>query len=210
MLIAVIDNNPVSRRKIVQQFSRRDDIRIFCSVDSVSKFRLSLTKYAPFLPDILLVKDELQKDLCVLEDNGKDFHIICYQIGKHGNMLIINYQKPENNQNQKSSGIDISVFLIEFLNRPSFKSNPPEESETKVNEQATGIKLSIRELQVISGLLIGSTYAEVATNMSVSINTVRKYVKDIYRKEGVKSRIQLILKHQVNRDVNSFEAPLIK
>lgn len=48
-----------------------------------------------------------------------------------------------------------------------------------------------RELQVIKGLLNNLSYKEIASNHNVGINTVRYYVKSVYRKLNINSRSQL-------------------
>ncbi len=54
------------------------------------------------------------------------------------------------------------------------------------------IGLHQREVQVINGLAQGHTYKEIASNNYISINTVRHYVKSIYRKLGVSGKEELL------------------
>lgn len=48
-----------------------------------------------------------------------------------------------------------------------------------------------REMQVIKGLLNNLSYKEIASNHNVGINTVRYYVKSVYRKLNINSKSQL-------------------
>jgi DNA-binding NarL/FixJ family response regulator len=48
-----------------------------------------------------------------------------------------------------------------------------------------------REMQVIKGLLSNLSYKEIASNHNVGINTVRYYVKSVYRKLNINSKSQL-------------------
>lgn len=54
--------------------------------------------------------------------------------------------------------------------------------------------LNQRELQVIKGLTQGKQYKEIATDLFISINTVRHYVKLIYKKFDVNNKMQLLKK----------------
>jgi DNA-binding NarL/FixJ family response regulator len=54
--------------------------------------------------------------------------------------------------------------------------------------------LTQREAEMLSGLLEGLRYKEMAAKYFVSINTVRHYVLRLYRKMGVNSRKQLLSK----------------
>lgn len=55
----------------------------------------------------------------------------------------------------------------------------------------TGPQLSQREEQVARGLMQGQSYKEIAENINLSINTIRHYVKVLYKKFGVANKIQL-------------------
>lgn len=57
-------------------------------------------------------------------------------------------------------------------------------------------ELSNRELQVASLLAGGHTYSRVAEELCISIHTVQSHVKNIYRKTGVNSKVELC--HRMN------------
>lgn len=52
--------------------------------------------------------------------------------------------------------------------------------------------LSEREQEVARGLSHGRSQAEIAKELSLSINTIKTHIKSIYRKFGVNSRIEFI------------------
>lgn len=49
-------------------------------------------------------------------------------------------------------------------------------------------QLTARELQVMSLILSGNSYAKVASKLGISIETVRKHAHNSYSKIGVKGR----------------------
>ncbi len=55
---------------------------------------------------------------------------------------------------------------------------------TKVSAKS----LSSREIEVLSALAEGQTYQEIADNMSISLSSVRTYVKRLFEKLGVSDR----------------------
>ncbi|MFN3446908.1 MAG: response regulator [Bacteroidia bacterium] len=55
--------------------------------------------------------------------------------------------------------------------------------------------LSEREKQVVDGIVAGLSYKLVADNMNISIDTVRKHIKSIYRKLHINSKGELIAKY---------------
>jgi DNA-binding CsgD family transcriptional regulator len=58
--------------------------------------------------------------------------------------------------------------------------------------------LSEREKQVVDGIVAGLSYKLVADNMNVSIDTVRKHIKNIYRKLHINSKGELIARYHGN------------
>ena len=59
-------------------------------------------------------------------------------------------------------------------------------------------RLSEREDQVLAALAKGLIYKEIATQLKISENTVRTYVKRIYEKLHVNSRTEAVAKFRVN------------
>lgn len=55
--------------------------------------------------------------------------------------------------------------------------------------------LSEREKQVVDGIVAGLSYKLVADNMNISIDTVRKHIKSIYRKLHINSKGELIARY---------------
>jgi DNA-binding NarL/FixJ family response regulator len=57
-------------------------------------------------------------------------------------------------------------------------------------------ELSERESQVVRGILNGLSYKLVAAELNLSIDTVRKYIKSIYRKLHINSKGELMAKYK--------------
>lgn len=55
-------------------------------------------------------------------------------------------------------------------------------------------KLSVREKQVLSLLSEGLRYKEISDDLSISTETVRTHVRNIYRKLEVTSRVEAFIK----------------
>lgn len=60
------------------------------------------------------------------------------------------------------------------------------------------ITLTPRELQVTEGLLKGMSYKQVGELLGISINTVRKHIRQIYNKLNINSRSELMGKYLYN------------
>lgn len=53
--------------------------------------------------------------------------------------------------------------------------------------------LTPREHSVLARLVAGKTSTEIAAELAISPDTVREYIARIYRKLGVKNRVQCVL-----------------
>ncbi len=62
---------------------------------------------------------------------------------------------------------------------------------TQVGSTRTS-RLSSREEQIISSLVVGATAREIARELEVSFHTVRTHIRKIYAKIGICSRVELV------------------
>lgn len=103
------------------------------------------------------------------EKNGdfkdKDIYILKQLLPHLQNKLIVEYEAIENNIERNKSG---SYFLAHEYN------------------------LSRREIEIIKLLCEGKNNNEVSHKLSISVNTVKKHISNIFDKLGVDSRTQLI------------------
>jgi DNA-binding CsgD family transcriptional regulator len=75
----------------------------------------------------------------------------------------------------------------------SFSCLPDAHDETRRPSGQEGLGfLTIRELEVLHLLINGDTNKQIADKLHVSVNTVKKHVKSIFRKTGACSRTVLI------------------
>ncbi len=86
----------------------------------------------------------------------------------------------------------LSALLKGHAYLTEFSRLPAQEQESQLGQSAQRGKLSERERQVTALLLQGKTYKTIAGELSISENTVKYYVKNIYSKFEVQSRAELI------------------
>lgn len=68
-------------------------------------------------------------------------------------------------------------------------------SPSASTEHAPGAALTPRELEVLTGIAKGFSYAELADLLAVSTNTVRTYIKRIYQRLSVNSRSEAVYEY---------------
>lgn len=90
-----------------------------------------------------------------------------------------------------------------FLNE--FSTLPRQQQNDRILQAVVLAELTEREKQVASLLLQGKTYKVIAGELSISENTVKYYVKNIYSKLQIQSRAQLI--ERVSSHENAVATP---
>lgn len=69
-----------------------------------------------------------------------------------------------------------------------------QEGKSRISNRLEGLEPNLhpREIEVAEGLASGMAYKEIAATNNIGLNTVRHYVKSLYRKLGISSRQELI------------------
>jgi DNA-binding CsgD family transcriptional regulator len=83
------------------------------------------------------------------------------------------------------------VFMV------TFETTPKPDQATVRNESGN---LTFRELEVVAALADGLTNQQIAEKLYISISAVKKHLSAIYRKECVRSRLELLHKVLQTRD----------
>jgi len=86
----------------------------------------------------------------------------------------------------------LAAFEQEEQRRASGRDASPASLHDNPLQQAPIEPLSLQEQRVLRLLVTGQTYAEMATTLIVSPNTIKTQVSSIYRKLGVSRRAEAI------------------
>lgn len=102
----------------------------------------------------------------------------------------------------RTGGAPLSPRIARTLIRRTRK-----ESGLQTEEEGTPL-LSERELEVLTGIGKGFSYAEVADALKITTNTVRTHVRKIYEKLAVNSRMEAV--YEYNRRMAQQGRPPIR
>ncbi len=64
--------------------------------------------------------------------------------------------------------------------------------DEKLDILAENHRLTVREREVLGHLYMGKTNPEIAAELYISVNTVKKHIKNIYDKMGINSRMEVV------------------
>ena len=84
-----------------------------------------------------------------------------------------------------ASAARLFAALVEPISKPKAES-------VDINKVRGLFRLSKREVDVLNALISGGTDKEIATQLAVSVETVRAYLKSIRAKLGAKTRTAIV------------------
>ena len=147
--------------------------------------------------------DLILMDVCTADDESG--LVAAEKIKKHNPhiRIIIMTSMPEYSfiQKAKAAGCDSFWYkeygetgLLDVMDRTmQGESVYPRETPLIPVGYAGSNELTERELAVLRQLAQGCKYEEIATNLSVSTNTVKYHIKNLLTKTGYRSALQLVV-----------------
>ncbi|MCW5909778.1 MAG: response regulator transcription factor [Cyclobacteriaceae bacterium] len=199
--IAVIEDDPVIRTGLLEYFQHEEFCHDAWATPSMESFfeAIKSGKHADVvltdigLPGmsgtdgIRLIREQLpQADvimLTVFKDENRIFKSLC--AGATGYLL------KDTPFPQIKEAIRVirngGSFMSPAIARKVVQYFNPQPQENENN-------LTVRERQIIQGLVDGLSYKLIADRLSISIDTIRYHIKKIYNKMHVNSRTELIRK----------------
>lgn len=208
--IAIVEDMILLREKICTLLNKQSDMQCIYQAGSLNELFLLNAKQESD-PDILLLDISLgdQSSLNDLHDICDAFprtKIIILTGHEDSDLLMEAFQKGASSYAIKSNAPDVLLQIIRItheggayiepkLAKPMVRSiaTPPPATH---HFPSDCLELNLREKQIMNGLVEGKSYEEIGRDYNIGINTVRVYVKSLYRKMGVHSKIQLI--HKIN------------
>lgn len=200
--LGVIEDNELIGRTLLDFFKGDQEISVSCLATHVDEFYQS-AKEAPqvLLLDLMLPYRngmDCINELCtrfpgvsiiihsVADDQESIFKCLCHgaqsyltkgeTLDKIRETILLTYG------GGSLMSVEIARKVVDFFG--SRKKPVPE-------TQHEDLGLNIREQRVVELILDGLSYKMVASEMGVSINTVRKHIKSVYRKLNINTSMEL-------------------
>ncbi|MDF2474920.1 MAG: hypothetical protein K0S24_403 [Sphingobacterium sp.] len=192
--VGIIDSNEQARKKTLGILQEKGPTQKVEVLFEMGKERIDQTVVAP---DVIILDIEHQESLIVehvkttfpntdivILTNICDVKTVraCFRYGAVGYLL------KQTCMNSLLSAINIT------LNDGSFVS--PGVNRALIDQSFSSKKyvdlLTARELQVANGIIEGLSYKMIAQKYTISLDTVRIYIKRIYRKLQINSKGELI------------------
>jgi DNA-binding NarL/FixJ family response regulator len=198
--LGIIEDNEVIRQSLLDYFANDEDIIVMASAPHVEAFYAKAKK----APEVLLLdlylphkngKDSI-RELCeryegisiiihsVADDYDTIFFCLCNgaqsyltkgeSLDKVKETILTTYQ------GGSQMSVEIARKVVDYFSRIKPEKSLPEDAG-----------LNEREKEVVRLIVEGKSYKMVASELNISINTVRKYIKSVYRKLNINTSIEL-------------------
>ena len=198
--VAIIEEDISSRQLIVDQLLDKYKVSILFSVSTIESFQEAVVEHNPLLPDLILYNPFMSSNMNnglgkQIKESCPDCIIINHNIINYSGTLILSYSKSSETIGVGSFSLNLLELYFSLLqsNDKSGSSIAPNitNSIAKNNKKL----VTAREEEVIEGLASGFTYDQIAAKMFISVNTIRRHVKNIYTKLEVKNKVQMVNKY---------------
>lgn len=191
----VVDNNYLSLQGLCTIVEQQPSLSLLSSLDSLSLLKDKIKQY---VPDILIIKINHSVDLdlqLISELNVNTKLLILTDVDQNQAVKSLWNLKPNSLLTTNCSQTEIIEALSKVVHNDNFYCNRILEcinqtGHTKIAEQHG---LSIRELDVLQLVAKGKSTSDIADQLFVSKHTINSHRKNILKKLGLKSPVELIV-----------------
>ncbi|MFY8069221.1 MAG: response regulator transcription factor [Flavobacterium sp.] len=200
--IIVLEDDTNFRELVVSEINKNEELKCIGSFSTISQLMQNVIELRPdlfwldiSLPDGLIInyiaklKQLHPSALCLIcsmhDDDDKVFSAI--KMGAEGYIL-------------KNSSLETMMSAINELLQGGSPMSPfiarkvINYMKTDITKETLVFDLTKREQEVLSNLARGFQYKEVADQLEVSLETVKKHVQNIYKKLHVQNRTEALNK----------------
>lgn len=191
--VLIVEDSRISRETFERRLAESPDYLVIASIENAANAEILCMRNKV---DLILM------DVCTAdEESGL---VAAVKIKKHYPQvkIIIMTSMPEHSflQKARENGCDGfwykeqgDISLITICDKVMKGETVwPEESPSVMIGLAHSYEFTERELDVIRSMAQGNKYEEIAEELSISSNTIKYHIKNILRKTGFRSTIQLV------------------
>jgi len=197
--LAIIEDDLIIQESLVEYFGLQDAIEIVLVANSVEQF-IELIKNSEITPSILLLDINLPgisglEGLPVIKKELPDLDV----------MMLTTFDETDKIFEALSCGacsyMSKRISLQKILEAVKIVSDggsymSPAIARKIANYYAPKKKLLLtdRQMEIVEGIVSGKSYKMIATDLFVSIDTVRSHIKNIYKTLEINCKAELIRK----------------
>jgi len=195
--ILVIDDHAVVREGIISALEKSER---FYTFEAASKLEAiaQITKIAPdgIVVDINLPDGNGLEIVTWVRSISSTIAIVVLTFNEHNDFLLASMRAGASSYIHKSAPLSELISALNFaLSSPT--SFAAKEISAAITQKSEQFSLSPRELQIVTQLHRGETLKILAGSLFITEATLKTHLSSIYRKLGVKNRLQAIEKVRI-------------
>ncbi len=195
--ILVIDDHAVVREGIISALEKSER---FYTFEAASKLEAiaQITKLAPdgIVVDINLPDGNGLEIVTWVRSISSTIAIVVLTFNEHNDFLLASMRAGASSYIHKSAPLSELISALNFaLSSPT--SFAAKEISAAITQKSEQFSLSPRELQIVTQLHRGETLKILAGSLFITEATLKTHLSSIYRKLGVKNRLQAIEKVRI-------------
>ena len=195
--ILVIDDHAVGREGIISALEKSER---FYTFEAASKLEAiaQITKLAPdgIVVDINLPDGNGLEIVTWVRSISSTIAIVVLTFNEHNDFLLASMRAGASSYIHKSAPLSELISALNFaLSSPT--SFAAKEISAAITQKSEQFSLSPRELQIVTQLHRGETLKILAGSLFITEATLKTHLSSIYRKLGVKNRLQAIEKVRI-------------
>ncbi|MEX0945320.1 MAG: response regulator transcription factor [Balneolaceae bacterium] len=201
--IGIVEDNIKIRNLIQKYLEMQDEMSCKIAVDSVEEMLDHLKESAS--PDVLLMDIQLPgmsgiEGISIIKKEYPDIEIIMLTIYHDSHKIFDSLCAGASGYLLKHTSLPEIKESIDLLVRGGAPMSPQiarkviqhfKQPEPKKNPDSN---LTLREQDIVNGLVDGLSYKLIADRFDISIDTVRAHIRNIYKKLHVNSKAEVIAK----------------
>ncbi len=194
--VAIIEHNKALRENYLDYFSMMGKLNVLWSADSLDDVLVNTYD----APRVLLL------DLNLLNTNIEGYSILKQKYPNTNIVIISRFEINDSENDLIERGVD--GYLIESMNLSEIHNKIESFIEctiseitnnTNKNDCRIALKLTKREHEIVKLISEGLSYVEASERLMITAYTINQHLKNIYKKLGVNTKRELILK-MINGD----------
>lgn len=200
MNLVLIEDNLNIQLALSQYFKNQSEFTNISVFNSAESYEAATLSHIPtiFLLDINTPKKSGTELIPIINAKHPSANILMFGVINDNDDVLISLNEDKGSYSGEKSLLDnIKETIIELnTNGTSVTKVIARKDFEQLNSQYSLLdELNNREKQIAVGLASGLSYKLIAFEHNISIDTVRKYIKSLYRKLKINSKAELFNKY---------------
>jgi DNA-binding NarL/FixJ family response regulator len=204
MNLVLIEDNLNIQLALSQYFKNQSEFTHISVFNSAESYEAATLSHIPtiFLLDINTPKKSGTELIPIINAKHPSANILMFGVINDNDDVLISLNEDKGSYSGEKSLLDnIKETIIELnTNGTAVTKVIARKDFEQLNSQYSLLdELNNREKQIVEGIIDGLSYKLIADKYQISIDTVRKYIKSVYKKLQINSKAELFNKYHQHK-----------